>query len=126
PSNPWVSGVATLFTEQFYRRVRTRLAPGGVFGQWFHLYEMEDGLLLSVLASLDRTFPDWSVWITGSSDVLVVAANGPLPPPDWSLLDEPDIREELSLGPVPTAGQMESLRLFDARSFHALLARYQP
>ena len=73
PSNPWVSGVASLFTVQFYEMVRERLADGGVFGQWVHLYEMQDELVLSVLAGIDRTFPDWSAWLVSAADILVVA-----------------------------------------------------
>ncbi|HEY5678238.1 MAG TPA: hypothetical protein VIR81_15695, partial [Myxococcales bacterium] len=34
PSNPWVSGVAGLFSDEFYQVVRRHLAPGGVFTQW--------------------------------------------------------------------------------------------
>ena len=45
PSNPWVSGVSGLFTDEFYARVRRYLAPGGVFGQWLHLYEIDDPLV---------------------------------------------------------------------------------
>ena len=81
PSNPWVSGVASLFTVQFYEMVRDRLADGGVFGQWVHLYEMQDELVLSVLAGIDRTFPDWSAWLVSAADILVVAGKQPIPPP---------------------------------------------
>ena len=31
PSNPWIAGVATLFTSEFYRAAQSRLLPGGVF-----------------------------------------------------------------------------------------------
>src|SRR5262249_32374474 len=48
PSNPWVSGVSGLFTTEFYRRVRNSLAPHGVFGQWLHLYELDDALATTV------------------------------------------------------------------------------
>ncbi|MSP98436.1 MAG: hypothetical protein EXR29_14715 [Betaproteobacteria bacterium] len=37
PSNPWVSGVASLFTTEFYRHVQRYLQPGGVLVQWFQL-----------------------------------------------------------------------------------------
>lgn len=73
PSNPWVSGVAGLFTEEFYRRVVVALAPGGVFGQWLHTYELSDRLVLSVLAAIDRVFPDWQLHQVGGGDLLVIA-----------------------------------------------------
>jgi spermidine synthase len=37
PSNPWVSGVATLFSDEFYGRITHYLAPGGYFVQWMQV-----------------------------------------------------------------------------------------
>src|SRR5919197_330433 len=37
PSNPWVSGVASLFTREFYQRIRRHLNAGGMLVQWFQL-----------------------------------------------------------------------------------------
>jgi predicted membrane-bound spermidine synthase len=95
PSNPWVSGVAGLFTVEFYQRVRRYLSEGGVFGQWLQMYEMNDDLVLSVLAAIDQVFGDYEVFITGASDLLVVASAGKLPSPDWSVTGFPGIREDL-------------------------------
>jgi len=38
PSNPWVNGVASLFTTEFYRDVKRHLKEGGLFAQWIQLY----------------------------------------------------------------------------------------
>jgi len=57
PSNPWVNGVAGLFTTEFYRDTKRYLAPGGLFVQWVHSYELNDQLLGSVLAALGENFP---------------------------------------------------------------------
>ena len=40
PSNPWMAGVAALFTREFFEAARARLKPGGVLCQWAHTYEM--------------------------------------------------------------------------------------
>src|SRR5256712_9812241 len=40
PSNPWLAGVATLYTPEFFRVVRSRLADDGVFCQWVQLYQL--------------------------------------------------------------------------------------
>jgi hypothetical protein len=122
PSNPWVSGVASLFTRQFYERVRARLAEDGVFGQWFHLYEIEDELVLTVLAAIDQTFPSWSAWLVGGNDILIVAGKHRLAEPDWVVVREEGVRADLSMAPLPTAGQLESLRLFDDDVFRPVLA----
>src|SRR5439155_1057317 len=34
PSNPWIAGIATLFTDEYYAAIHQRLVPGGEFVQW--------------------------------------------------------------------------------------------
>src|SRR5438876_4905692 len=41
PSNPWLAGVATLYTPEFFRIVRARLTDDGVFCQWVQLRSEE-------------------------------------------------------------------------------------
>ncbi len=96
PSNPWVSGVSGLFTEEFYRRVQRYLAPGGVMGQWLQTYELSDDLVLSVLAGIHRAFSDYAVYAVNTGDILIVAtAAGQLPAPDWTVAELPEVRRDL-------------------------------
>jgi predicted membrane-bound spermidine synthase len=74
PSNPWVSGVSSLFTVEFYQEIRRYMAPGGLLGQWMHGYELSDELLLSVLAAVDREFADYRLYRVGDRDWLILAA----------------------------------------------------
>jgi len=57
PSNPWIAGIGNLYTEEFYRNCRERLAPGGIICQWIHLYEMEESVLKTILITFRKTFP---------------------------------------------------------------------
>ncbi|HSC16907.1 MAG TPA: hypothetical protein VLI71_17390, partial [Gammaproteobacteria bacterium] len=85
PSNPWVSGVASLFSEEFYRTVPSYLKADGVFVQWLQLYEFNDQLAHSVLRALSQTFDDVAVYNTDNVNVLIVAkANGALRRPDFA------------------------------------------
>jgi spermidine synthase len=96
PSNPWVSGVATLFTKEFYQRLRGHLTPDGVFGQWFHLYELDDALVLTVLAAVHESFPSYEVFLANETDLVVVASpRATLPAPDWSVVRLPGIAASL-------------------------------
>ncbi|MCX5754880.1 MAG: fused MFS/spermidine synthase [Gemmatimonadetes bacterium] len=96
PSNPWVSGVSGLFTDEFYKRIRTYLTPNGVFGQWLHLYEIDDGLVLSVIQAVHKNFPSYEIYLTADVDILIVASNMPvLPKPDWSVYSLPNIQIDL-------------------------------
>ncbi|MFN2563558.1 MAG: fused MFS/spermidine synthase [Gemmatimonadaceae bacterium] len=121
PSNPWVSGVSGLFTVEFYQRVRRYLSENGVFGQWLHLYEMDDELVLSVLAALDEVFGDYEVFATGASDILVVASRGRLRGPDWSVVSFPGIREDLRRVIPLTPQALERTRLASRAVIHPLV-----
>ncbi|HYV98050.1 MAG TPA: hypothetical protein VE967_11390, partial [Gemmatimonadaceae bacterium] len=97
PSNPWVSGVSGLFTDEFYQRVKRYLNPDGVFGQWLHLYEINDELVGEVIAAIHRNFPAYEIYYTSSVDVLIVATPAPhLRTPDWSVVNYPYIAEDLT------------------------------
>ena len=96
PSNPWVSGVSGLFTTEFYGRVRQYLTDDGVFGQWLHVYELDDPLVLSVLAAIHQNFRSYEVYLVPSGDLLVVASNRErLPAPDWRVFQFPGLRSDL-------------------------------
>jgi spermidine synthase/MFS family permease len=73
PSNPWVSGVASLFTDEFYRRVRTHLNPGGIFVQWLHVYETDFNLIASVMKAIGRNFPYYHLYAASDGDILIAA-----------------------------------------------------
>ena len=97
PSNPWVSGVAGLFSDEFYRLVRRHLADGGLFGQWLQLYEIDAPLVVSVLKALEANFSDYVVYASTDLDLLIVAKNGgTMPPFDPTVLDNPEIADALA------------------------------
>ena len=123
PSNPWVSGVSGLFTTEFYRRVRTHLTDGGVFGQWLHLYELDDALATMVLAALDQNFPSYEIFFTSNADVLIVASNARvLPTPDWHVVDFPGLAEDLRRAIPLTPEALEATRLAGRQLLHPYLA----
>ncbi len=80
PSNPWVAGVANLFTEEFYRLVRSRLNPGGVFCQWMQAYRMEPRDLAGIVASFLAVFPQATLWeeSAGGGDYFLVGGTAPI------------------------------------------------
>ncbi|MFY2765304.1 spermine synthase, partial [Arenimonas sp. MALMAid1274] len=78
PSNPWVSGVAGLFTHQFYDFLGNHLDEGGVLVQWIHTYELNDPLLATMLAALSERFPYIELYRPNFGDLIVVASHSPL------------------------------------------------
>ena len=76
PSNPWVSGVAGLFSEEFYHLIRQHMAENGIFVQWLQLYEINLDLVASVLKAISGTYSDFVVYATNDGDIIIVAKNG--------------------------------------------------
>jgi hypothetical protein len=116
-----VSGTASLFTVEFYERAASFLAEGGVLAQWMQLYELNDDLFLSVVAAVDRVFPAYRAYLVGDADVAIVAANGPLPEPDWSVLRSQGFVAMTESAPPFHEEHMESLLLFDETTLRPLL-----
>lgn len=79
PSNLWMSGVANLFTREFFQSTHKRLAPGGVLCQWLHLYQISAHDVLIFLKTIHSVYPHFAVWID-DSDMLVIASDRPVVP----------------------------------------------
>jgi predicted membrane-bound spermidine synthase len=122
PSNPWVAGVSGLFTSEFYAHVRRYLTPDGVFGQWLHLSELNDGLALSVVRAVAENFPDYALYAVSNRDVLIVATNREaLPAPDWSVFALPEVASELRRVVALTPPMLNALRMTDAATLAPLV-----
>ncbi|MBI3299153.1 MAG: hypothetical protein HYZ75_13375 [Elusimicrobia bacterium] len=112
PSNPWIAGVGNLFTVEYFRLARSRLAPGGVMVQWFHVYETDDEAVKSVLRSFSEAFDDVSIWRTNGADAFVVGFNGRTEP-DFAAMDRRlsgPPAELLKKGGLPGLGALLSLQ----------------
>lgn len=78
PSNPWMAGVAGLFTVEFYELVEKRLAEDGLLCQWIQAYGLAPGDFKMVIASVREIFPHVTLWATLGGDVLVIAGRTPI------------------------------------------------
>ena len=77
PSNPWIAGVATLFTREFYAAVRGRLAPGGVFVQWMQAYSLYPEDLRMLFATFLSEFHGATLWHGDAPDLILMAPSPP-------------------------------------------------
>lgn len=73
PSNPWIAGVAALYTTEFYAALRDRLAPDGIFVQWVQAYALQPDDFRMILATLAPHFTDVSLWRSADRDFLLLA-----------------------------------------------------
>jgi predicted membrane-bound spermidine synthase len=80
PSNPWIAGIGSLFTVEFFTDARERLNPGGLLCMWFHQYEQSDAACELVLRTLGSVFEHAVVFHSFGSDVLAIASADPIEP----------------------------------------------
>ncbi len=78
PSNPWIAGIGSLFTAEFYELAASALEPDGVFAQWVQLYELSPEDVRMVLGEFQRQFPEVSVWEMGVGDLVLLGSRQPL------------------------------------------------
>jgi spermidine synthase len=79
PSNPWVSGVASLFSDEFYERIRNYLTDEGVLVQWIQIYEIEPDLVAAIIRALGRHFANYEVYAADAGNLLLVATRSQAP-----------------------------------------------
>lgn len=111
PSNPWMAGIASLFTREFFEGARARLARGGVLCQWAHTYDISTNDLKSIVATFLSVFPDGTLWLVGDADVLLVGSNEPLDARIAGIADamtRPGVAEDLATVGVKNAFSIES------------------
>ena len=79
PSHSWLSGVANLFTQEFFEIVRSHLSDKGVFSQWLNLYNIDHESLKSILRTFYTTFPYGSVYTDrGDNQMIMIGSTRPL------------------------------------------------
>lgn len=91
PSNPWISGVGNLFSEDFYRLARSRMKEGGIFVQWVQLYGLRSEDLMMVLKTFSSVFPDSTVWMAGG-DILIIGTSG-----EFTFLNYQSVAEKMKM-----------------------------
>jgi len=80
PSNPWLAGVASLFTREFYAVCRARLNPQGVLAQWIQLYSFSEAEYALVIRTVTSSFRHAALLRVSGSDTILLASDSPILP----------------------------------------------
>jgi spermidine synthase len=124
PSNPWVTGVEMLYSREFLQAARSRLAPGGVFAQWFHGYETDVEVVQLVLNTYASVFPHVSVWFTMHNDLLLFGFDRPARALDIDALQErfrqPDFSAAFARVEIDSFAQLIAHELLPLGTIHAV------
>ncbi len=104
PSHSWLSGVANLFTRDFFEIVKENLTEAGVFSQWLNLYNMDQTILKSILKTFFSVFPHGAVFTDYKDEELIMI--GSLQPIEFQidkiekLTQDPEMKRRLSEIPL--------------------------
>jgi spermidine synthase len=68
PIHPWVKGMASLYTTEYFDLCKRHLNPGGFVTQWVPLYETSFEAARTEVATFFEAFPNGTVWGNVNTD----------------------------------------------------------
>ena len=126
PSNPWVSGVSSLFSAEFYELAERHLRPRGILAQWLQLYELEPRLVASVMGALARTFPDYDVYATDNANILILARKGgPVGELRGDLFADAELAGQLRRHHIHSVADLETRRIAGSAALQPVFDSYE-
>ncbi|MDX1776634.1 MAG: fused MFS/spermidine synthase, partial [Desulfobulbales bacterium] len=75
PTNVWQNGMAGLFSTDFFQLVKSRLAKGGIVGQWLHGYKIDNRTIEAVLKTFSQVFPTARIFQMDTHDYIIIATD---------------------------------------------------
>ncbi len=130
PSNPWMAGVANLFTVQYFEEVKSHLKEDGLFVQWFQAYETNDKILNIMFNTLGRVFEYAYVFAPAQLDLLIVGSDKPITFDQKRIIEKfsdplflNTVKDKNSLGIPDTIPKFVSMNLIGENRFRTYYGR---
>jgi spermidine synthase len=76
PSNPWIAGIADLFTREFFQLCYDRLTSQGVTCIWLEAYNIDEKAFRSIVRTFQSVFPNMEIWGTRATNYLLIGFKG--------------------------------------------------
>ncbi|HEY6331632.1 MAG TPA: fused MFS/spermidine synthase, partial [Blastocatellia bacterium] len=111
PSNPWLTGAASLFTLEYFRKGAARLTDDGVFSQWLQIYEMAPEDVNSLIGTFRMAFPNSYLFRGAEGDLMLLGAKHELRldmNAIWSHFAEPNVAADLDRIHISTPADLVS------------------
>jgi len=114
PSNPWMAGLASLFTQDFFSLARNRLTEDGIFLQFMHTYQIDWPTFALVGRTFAKVFPNSLMLVTtpstNGSDFLLVGFK-----------DKKRLNLDYAEQKITYAGKSKNISLSDPRLLYRLI-----
>ena len=121
PTNPWIAGVAGVFSREYFDICRQHLGPEGKFVQWIQGYELEDSTFYLMLETFTSIYPYYTLWNSSASDTIQIGSTKPYAP-DFELMESrisiPAVREDLSALGIASLSPMLAMQMADHAGEH--------
>jgi spermidine synthase len=126
PSNPWVSGVSGLFSQEFYQLLTNYLQTDGILVQWLHGYEFTMELFSSIVNAISPHFEDYMIFATNAADIVLIAKKqGALGSLNPLLFTHTKLVEELAKAEVKGIQDLEVRRIGNRNTLEPFFQSYQ-
>jgi spermidine synthase len=125
PLHVWSRGSSDLYTLEYYRRMASRLTPGGLASQWIGLYELSLRDVQIVVSTWCAAFPHARAYLT-AYDFALIGSNEPFRT-DWLEKElPPAVRAALAGAGVHSAAEVEALLVGETADLRELCAGVDP
>jgi predicted membrane-bound spermidine synthase len=130
PPPPHAAGVVSLYTLEYFRLLRSRLASGGIATYWLPVEQLQLADTRAIVGAFCGAFPDCSLWVGSNLDWMLVGTNGLSGPVPEARLARPwhDPRLQPALAEIglELPEQLGALFLADADGLRELVGTAPP
>lgn len=127
PSNPWIAGIASLFTYEHFSACRDKLSKDGLMCQWVQLYSMSKEDFIRILVTYQKVFPNATLWYSSWGDALIIATKSDYDF-DFNIIkkrfEDEDVKKQLNLIEIFSTEALLAHQILDSETLRSLPAKY--
>ena len=130
PPPPKGAGIVNLYSKEYFRLIRNRLAPGGIATYWLPVYQMSNAESKAIMRGFCEVFEDCSLWTGIGLEWMLIGTNGASGPvsdaefgAQWA---DPMVGPEMRNLALETPESLAATFLGDARTLRELTAGVPP
>ncbi len=130
PPPPKIAGIESLYSEEYFRLIRSRLREGGYATYWLPVQELEPLDSLAIIRAFCNAFSDCSLWSGAGLNWMLMGSNGAIDGPSLDHFSaqwrDVNVGDELVRLGFETPAQMGSLFMADAAMLDTWTAAIPP
>ncbi len=125
-----VAGTVNLYTEEFFRLMKSGLKENGIASFWLPIYQLKVEETKAILKAFHNAFPNASLWASSDYEWIMLGINGPgakLSSDDVTALWRQDsTRRDLAAIGLEVPEQLAALFLMDSPMIEEITAATKP